>query len=56
MPIEIRELIIKTEISAAGRSDPTAVKENDLHSLKKQLLAECKKMISDTGKKNNYKR
>jgi hypothetical protein len=56
MPVEIRELIIKTEISATGRNDPHGIKIKDLNALKKQLLNECKRLIAEHSKKNEYKR
>jgi len=56
MPIEIRELIIKTEIINADQKYSPAIKEKDLVLLKKQLLQECKSLISESNKKNSYKR
>jgi hypothetical protein len=56
MPIEIRELIIKTEISATGRSPVTAAKEKQLDKWRKQLLEECRKMIAHSEKRNVPKR
>ena len=51
MPIEIRELIIKTEIASAN-SHSTAVQEQDLSLLKKQLLEECKRIIVENTKRD----
>ena len=56
MPIEIREIIIKTEISATDRQNGTAIKESELIALKKQLFEECKRIIQENGKKHSYKR
>ena len=43
MPVEIRELIIKTSISINERiTTVSAIKEKELDTLKKQLLDECK--------------
>ncbi len=56
MPIEIRELIIKTEIASRDRSADTVIKETEMHILKKQLLEECKRMITEKTRKNLYKR
>lgn len=56
MPIEIRELIIKTEISSRDKQAATSIKEEDIYFLKKQLLEECKRLISEKTKKNSYKR
>lgn len=56
MPVEIRELIIKTEISTADGNYASGMKEEDLYLLKKVLLEECKKMIIERTKKNSHKR
>jgi hypothetical protein len=56
MPIEIRELIIKTQISTSDRNTPAAIKEKDLNLLKKQVLEECKRIISESAERNSYKR
>ena len=53
MPIEIRELVIKTEI-VSGIAEQTG--EQSLEKLKKELLEMCKKMIVDNNKRNNQKR
>ena len=56
MPVEIRELVIRTEISSANRSRPVAASEKELAALKMQLLEECKRMILLNAKKNRYDR
>lgn len=56
MPIEIREIIIKTEISTADRQTGGSIKESELSALKKQLFEECKRIIQESSKKNSYKR
>ncbi|MEM0577648.1 MULTISPECIES: DUF5908 family protein [Flavobacterium] len=56
MPIEIRELIIKTEISSRDNFKDSNAKEAEIQLLKKQLLEECKRMIAERTKKNSYKR
>lgn len=56
MPIEIRELIIKTEISSTSGRHSGGVKEKELNLLKKQLLEECKRIISENTKRSDYKR
>ncbi len=55
MPVEIRELIIKTEILSAGRNTGDENRQRDLHILKKKLLEECRKIIS-ANIKRDYKR
>jgi hypothetical protein len=56
MPVEIRELIIRTEISSASGNQPGSMKEQDFNLLKKQLLEECRRIISGNAKKSDYKR
>jgi len=56
MPIEIRELIIKTEISTSNRSRSETVTEEELNNIRVKLLEECKRMISAGYKRDRYKR
>ena len=56
MPIEIRELIIKTEIAATGRYQAVDSKGKQLEKLKKQLLQEVKRMMTTASKRNIHKR
>lgn len=51
MPIEIRELIIKTEIASVN-SQQQGLQEQDLGLLKKQLLEECKRMVMENTRKD----
>jgi len=56
MPVEIREIVIRTEISGTGRDHAGSLKEKELIALKKQLLEECRRIISDHTKQTAYKR
>jgi hypothetical protein len=56
MPIEIREIIIKTEIASINGNRSSVAKEKEISQLKKQLLEECKRMITGNTKKEVYKR
>lgn len=56
MPIEIRELIIKTEILVNETSQGLSIKEKELNMLKNQLLEELKRIASEQNKKKTYKR
>ncbi|MBI3134485.1 MAG: hypothetical protein HYZ14_07380 [Bacteroidetes bacterium] len=56
MPVEIRELIIKTEISSGGKNASGGIKPSEINALKKQLLEECRRIILEKTKKNSYKR
>jgi F0F1-type ATP synthase membrane subunit b/b' len=50
MPIEIRELVIKTEIAAAGRGSPDAgQRSRELEKLRREMLAECRRLINEAG-------
>ena len=56
MPVEIREITIRTDISANGKNPPSAAREKELQLLKKQLLEECRRMVSLNAKRAGYKR
>jgi hypothetical protein len=56
MPIEIRELVIKTEISTGSGNQAKGIKEKEFALFKKQMFEECKRLISDQAKKNTFKR
>jgi hypothetical protein len=56
MPIEIRELIIRTEISVSGKNNQPGAKDRDLNLIKRRLLEECKRMIAAGVKRDSYKR
>lgn len=56
MPIEIRELVIKTEITSSPGNPGSASKDKQLEKLKKQLLDECRRMVSPAVKRNMHKR
>lgn len=56
MPIEIRELIIKTEIVSLNTKSTIGIKDKEIIMLKSQLLQECKRLISEKNRENSYKR
>lgn len=56
MPIEIRELVIKTEIFSGQRNDAPEIGIKDLENLKMQLLEECKRIIAVKAPSKIYKR
>ncbi|WP_417237177.1 MULTISPECIES: DUF5908 family protein [Flavobacteriaceae] len=55
MPVEIRELIIKTEIRTETEK-PTSLEEQNFNVLKEELVEMCKRMLSEGVKKTNYRR
>ncbi len=57
MPVEIRELVIKTEIKSGEDYRPASqITHLDLQQLKVELLEDCKRILSNANKKTNYKR
>jgi hypothetical protein len=56
MPVEIRELIIKTEIVVGKKNDSNAAAQVNLAAIKRQLLAECKRMLAEDNKRRTNKR
>jgi Family of unknown function (DUF5908) len=56
MPIEIREINIKTDIVSRENRKGSSLKEQDFNSLKAQLLIECKRIIALNNKKTGRKR
>jgi hypothetical protein len=56
MPIEIREITIKTDITTGNGNFSNGIKEKELSVLKSQVLEECKKMILTNIKKTSRKR
>jgi hypothetical protein len=56
MPVEIRELVIKTEISSATRTAHTHARDRQWEKLKKQLLEECRQMVAAETRRNIHKR
>ncbi|NQY29148.1 MAG: hypothetical protein HRT69_06720 [Flavobacteriaceae bacterium] len=51
MPIEIREIVIRTEVRNDLSNQNTALRKEDFQRLKIQLKMECKKMIFDFSKR-----
>lgn len=55
MPVEIRELIIKTEIITEADKG-ASLNDNEVHLLKEELVEMCKRMLSEEIKKTSYRR
>lgn len=45
MPVEIRELVIKTEIVSRDEQVEGSLSDEQLHALKQQILQECLKQL-----------
>ena len=56
MAVEIKELIIRTEIRTRQDDPISKVQKEDLELLKKRLLEECRKMINASSKRKIYHR
>lgn len=56
MPVEIRELTIKTRIVDKKVSEVNALSGNDLALLKQKIVQECLKTIRDKTQKNGFDR
>ena len=56
MAIEIREIVIKTEIRTSSSRNKTKMVKGDLDQIKRELLDECKRIIFESTKKKIYKR
>lgn len=56
MPIEIRELIIKTEIKTVHENLNSKRNAQDTSKLKEEVLETCRRMISEAQKREKYNR
>jgi hypothetical protein len=56
MPVEIREIIIRTEISSGSRDRSGIVGQRELERLRQRLINECMQMLSVNTKKAGNKR
>ena len=56
MPIEIREIVIKTEVRTGINNQESLKINEEIQKLKRQLKVEVKKMLVDQTKRNKIKR
>ncbi len=56
MPVEIREITIRTDVSSGNRDRSGTVSVREIEKLKQQLRNEYMRMLSASTKKNGYKR
>ena len=56
MAIEIRELVIKTEIRSSESRSNNKKSPKELKDLKKEILKECKRLIVNNSIQKKYKR
>ena len=46
MPVEVRELVIKTEIVTTDKAAQSQMQSKDITELKNELLEACRKMLT----------
>jgi hypothetical protein len=56
MPVEIREITIRTDVSTGNRERAGALSAREIEKLKQQIRNECMQMLSANTKKTGYKR
>jgi Family of unknown function (DUF5908) len=56
MPVEIRELIIKTNIASVDAQNKQTLGASDLALLKKKLMEECLNAVKAKYPKNSFDR
>ncbi len=62
MPVEIRELVIKTEVYKNGdniarnKRDIAQLSEQEMINLKLEIYKECKRLIKESTRRDKYKR
>ena len=56
MPVEIRELIIKTEVRTQTQAINSVEHSLDFSEMKKEILSSCKRMIQEHKKRAQNKR
>ncbi len=56
MPVEIRELVIKTEIRSETHNPQTGASKGDLDNLRNQLLREIKRVAKKQKSQGRFSR
>lgn len=56
MPIEIRELVIKTEIKNQPTQPSINPNSQEIKALKQQIMDECLRLIKDKSLRNSFNR
>lgn len=56
MPVEVRELIIKTEIKSQSAKPSTGLTDSDKQKLKQQIIDECLRTIRNKKQRNSFNR
>jgi len=56
MPVEIRELVIRTTLVSPQPNSNDDMTSNDLLVLKQQIIQECLKTLKEKNPKNSFNR
>ncbi len=56
MSVEIRELVIKTEVKTQSQVPQESFNREDVESLKQQLMNECMRIFKEKTQKNSFNR
>ena len=56
MPVEIRELVIKTTLESRPNTDPTAQPSVMTEAMRRDILEQCERMIRDSQPKTLLER
>ena len=56
MPVEVRELIIKTEIKSLAARQPLNLDAQGIKVLKQQIIDECLRVINVKGQRDSFNR
>lgn len=56
MPIEVREIIIKTEIKTQSAGHAMKLAPQDIKALKQQIVDECLRTIKSKGPRDSFNR
>lgn len=56
MPVEIKELVIRTEVKSIEQQVYSDVQKKDLADLKADIMKACKRMITEQTRKTSFKR
>jgi hypothetical protein len=56
MPVEMRELIIKTEIKSRPARQSANLDYQDIKVLKQQIIEECLRLFKDKSQRDSFNR
>jgi hypothetical protein len=56
MPVEMRELIIKTEIKTQSAEQSANFNPQTIKALKQEIIDECLRAFKDRNKRNSFNR